>query len=116
MAEAQERSIGDSGWSEGMMTIDKSTRCPLCGEGRLFFRSHEVSHWSCGTFGPDDAGEYETGTECDKNVFRNGFLRCRALVEKVAALQFIATDKYPDALLCVVPKALLDELRKECEQ
>lgn len=114
MAEAQERSIGDSGWSEGMMTIDKSTRCPLCGEGRLFFRSHEVSHWSCGTFGPDDAGEYETGTECDKNVFRNGFLRCRALVDKVAALGFV--DCGSNHVSCVMPRGLLDELRKECDR
>lgn len=96
------------------MTTDKSTRCPLCGEGRLLFRSYEVAMWSCGTRGPDDAGEYDTGTRCDKTVFRDGFLRCRELVEKVAALEFVATDKYPDALFCVVPKALMDALRKEC--
>jgi len=96
------------------VTTDESTWCPFCGEGRLLFRSHEVSKWDCGTVGPDDAGEYDTGTRCDKTVFRTGFLRCRELVEKVAELQFVATDKYPDALLCVVPKALIDELRKEC--
>ncbi len=98
------------------MTSDKSTRCPLCGEGKLWFRAHDGSHWSCGTRGPDDAGEYDTGTECDKTVFRNAFLRCRELVEKVAALQFIATEKYPDALLCVFPNALIDELRRECDR
>jgi len=104
------------------VTIDKNTRCPICDEGKLMLSittdadSQKVFRWDCGTTGPDDAGEYDTGTRCDKTVFRNGFLRCRELVEKVVALQFIATDKYPDDLLCVVPKALLDELRKECER
>lgn len=98
------------------MTTDKSTRCPICGEGKFHWSQGEVSHWHCGTFGPDDAGEYDTGTECDKAVFRRGFLRCRELVEKVAELRFVATDKYPDALLCVMPRGLFDALRKECEQ
>lgn len=96
------------------MTIDKSTRCPICGEGRLLFRSHEVFLWGCGTHGPDDSGEYETGTECDKTVFRNGFLRCRALVEKVAALQF--TRYGPNHSLCIMSDELLRELRKECDR
>lgn len=98
------------------MTTERRSLCPICGEGRLLFRSPDVSMWTCGTSGPDDAGEYNTGRECDKTVFRNGFLRCRELVEKVAALQFVATAEYPDALLCVMPCGLLDELRKECDR
>lgn len=96
------------------MTIDKSTRCPICGEGRLDFRSQGVSHWSCETKGPDDAGEYDTGTECDKTVFRNGFLRCRELVEKVAAAEFF--DCGEGHVSCVMPRELLLELRKETDR
>lgn len=93
---------------------DKSTRCPICGDGRLLFPSCEVSRWSCGTRGPSDAGEYDTGIECDKIVFCNGFLRCRELVEKVAALQFSSCGS--DYVSCIMPIPLLKALRKECEQ
>lgn len=96
------------------MTTDKSTRCPLCGEGRLWFRAHDGFHWSCGTRGPDDVGEYETGAECDKTVFRDGFLRCRELVEKVAALEYAYCGA--DHVSCIMPRPLLDALRKECDR
>lgn len=96
------------------MTIDESNWCPICGEGRLLFRSHEVSKWSCGTVGPDDAGEYDTGTRCDKTVFRDGFLRCRELVEKVVALEFL--DCGEGHVSCVMPRELLLEIRKETDR
>lgn len=96
------------------MTTDKSTRCPICGDGRLLFLSHEVSRWSCGTRGPDDAGEYDTGMECDKIVFQNGFLRCRELVEKVAASEFL--DCGEGHVSCVMPRELLLEIRKETDR
>lgn len=96
------------------MTTDKSTRCPICGEGRLLFLFYAVSRWSCGTVGPDDAGEYSTGMRCDNTVFRDGFLRCRELVEKVAASEFF--DCGEGHVSCVMPRELLLEIRKETDR
>lgn len=86
---------------------DKSTRCPLCGEGRLLRRSQTGSQWDCGTEVTDASGEYDTGTECD-------LIRYKRIVEKVAALSF--TGYSPSHSLCAMPHELLQELRKECER
>jgi len=53
-------------------------RCPFCDA-----RSSGGNRWQCGTTGPDENDEYDTGTECDKAVFRNGFLRCHDLLVKL---------------------------------
>jgi hypothetical protein len=50
-------------------------RCPFCDA-----RSSGGNRWQCGTTGPDENDEYETGTDCDKTVFRDGFLRCHDLL------------------------------------
>jgi hypothetical protein len=49
-----------------------------------------AASWSCGTHVVfyDENGEYiepsyQTGTECDKTIFRNGFLRCHDLLVTV---------------------------------
>ena len=97
----------DGKLGEEAMTIDKSTRCPLCGEGRLLRRSQTGSQWSCGTEITGDAGEYDTGTECD-------LIRYKRIVEKIADLDF--TDLGATHVSCMMPRKLLDELRKECER
>jgi len=53
-------------------------RCPFCDA-----RSIGGRRWLCGTTGPDSNGEYDTGTACDKTVFRDGFLRCHDLLVKL---------------------------------
>jgi hypothetical protein len=53
-------------------------RCPFCDA-----KSSGQHRWRCGTTGPDENDEYETGMECDKTVFRDGFLRCHDLLVKL---------------------------------
>lgn len=62
------------------MFVDKNTtyKCPFCGFGRK-----SRNKYSCGTTGPfvEDNEEYfNTGQECDLNVFRTRFLECHDLL------------------------------------
>lgn len=61
-----------------------SKRCPFCNARYRRYNTNEIEHiWSCGTIGPDKNDEYNTGSECDKTVFREGFLRCHDLLVRV---------------------------------
>jgi hypothetical protein len=59
-----------------------SNKCPFCGFGRK-----SNFEYSCGTSGPfvDDCGEeyFNTGQECDLNVYRTRFLECHDLLVKL---------------------------------
>lgn len=69
--------------------IETRRNCPFCGE-RPDTRK-QCNAWKCGTVEVlvDDEGqymsepEYDTGTMCDKTVFRNGYLRCLELLRRV---------------------------------
>lgn len=69
--------------------IKRPDLCPFCGSSRRrsFFSSEGVVMFYCGTRGPyGDEGDYETSPECDKNCFRESFLRCRAIINRLAQL------------------------------
>ena len=57
--------------------MSKRTRCPFCnspGRGESFM---------CGTVKVADSDGYQTGNECDKNCFRNAYIRCLDLLQRV---------------------------------
>jgi hypothetical protein len=57
--------------------------CPFCGDREAYPGSGGVTVYWCGTYGPDENGEYETGTLCGKTCFRNAFLRCHDLLVRI---------------------------------
>ena len=86
-------------------------KCPMCREGRPM--KTLAASWSCGTHQVfyDENGDYvepyfQTGTECDKTIFRNGFLRCHDLLR-------IVYDHLSRGWS--VPSAIVEEIRKEVE-
>ncbi len=87
--------------------------CPFCGEKRISLFAYQPNRFRCGTIGPNENDEYQTGTECDKTCFRNGFLRCHDLLVRIvdgATAMAFRGDGW------VVPESLMDEIRKEVEQ
>lgn len=94
-----------SGWNESR------PKCPMCGEGRPMLTL--AASWSCGTHAVfyDENGEYvepsyQTGVECDKTIFRNGFLRCHDLL--VTIYGCLSSGQF-------VPKETMELIRKEVE-
>lgn len=87
-------------------TSAASTACPFCGE-RI---AYEHNKFRCGTIGPDQNGEYETGLVCNKTAFQNRFLRCHDLLVRVVDMATPMTFRGDGH---VIPEALMGEIRKE---
>jgi ribosomal protein L37AE/L43A len=66
----------------GTMTDHK---CPFCGEPRIRYREN-VSHYACGTVGPDENGKYETGHTCDIHNYSKVFREMDAKLEQLQAI------------------------------
>lgn len=82
-------------------------KCPFC-ESRLRNKYATDIEYVCGTIGPDDNGSYKTGTECDKTVFRNAFLRCIGLLEMVVDLGPCVTNALHPELLSAIMTEIQD--------
>ena len=88
--------------------------CPFCDSkptSQMFGAAK--GPWRCGSYGPDDAGEFTTGTACDLIVFRRGFIRCHDLLVKIvdgATAMNFRGDGW------VIPEPLMSEIRKEVEE
>lgn len=80
-------------------------KCPFCGAKRhkAPFRTDQ---FRCGTQGPLPDGEYATSTWCDKEFFRNAFLRCREIIDELASLDYKLN----------VPIALLEKIVEESKR
>ena len=86
--------------------------CPFCAAKR---RTPTSVAWRCGTYqdGTDDDGEetFATGHECDLVCFRDGFLRCLALLREVANSGI--EHKLNGYWVVQLSNNLMDEIMKE---
>ena len=65
--------------------------------------------------GPHDNGEYSTGTECDKTVFRNGFLRLHDAIAGVIDSGTLPDGDHPNVPTMMWLESLIKQEAGQCQ-